>query len=125
MLTGNEIKTSATSRFLADFLNTARQEMLIDILRAIIDDSQYKTRFHNMELIAGAQQEAINQLLAICHIWRGELIEAKLIKYNPHRKTLLKIAGMKGDIDTFIVFLLAKYWSFLGSAAIKISKDHK
>jgi hypothetical protein len=124
-ITNRILRKSECSAFIAKHLNKIESTDLISDLRIIIEDSQYANVYRKMENVAGASQEAMEKLQAVCYIWREEFVKAKKIKYNPHKKTLIRIKEMKNDTEKFILFLVDKYWSFLGSAVKKINKKTK
>jgi hypothetical protein len=119
------LRTSDTSCFIAKQLKRASVGDLLGDAKIIIEDSQYASRYKKMESITGASDLALQQLKAVCHLWRNEPKQAKKIKYNPHKKTLAHIIDMTDDTERFILFLVDKYWSFLGSAVKKINKESR
>lgn len=119
------LRTSDTSCFVSKQLKRASIGDLLGDVKIIIEDSQYANVYRKMENVPGASDLALQQLKAVCHIWRNEPNHAKKIKYNPHKKTLDRISGMKNNTGMFILFLVDKYWSFLGSAVKKINKESR
>lgn len=105
--------TDVSEIFAKDLTNTSIDHVSL-YLETIIGECQYAKRFVKMEQNLAAKQEALKVAVGIwCH-WKKH--PNALEYYNPQKKTLFFIEDIKDDLESFLILVLDKYWSTLGSS---------
>jgi hypothetical protein len=108
------MKLSGAAEIFANNLQSANIDNVLVSLRAIVDDSPFANRYKKMEQNLAALQEAEKVIVGIWAHWIGDPTADDY--YRPHKKTRAYIKDIHEDLESFLVILLKKYWSTLGSS---------